>query len=96
MSVINCPHCGKEVFKGTNGAWLFGSPIQTCKACGGQRLKKSALAVTVDNRNIYEMTTLSIGELQEELTGLEAQLEHKEERWMYLTELKEKIEAQGK
>jgi hypothetical protein len=27
---------------------------------------------------------------------LEAQLEHKEERWMYLTELKEKIDAQGK
>ena len=24
------------------------------------------------------------------------QLEHKEERWMYLTELKEKIDAQGK
>ena len=28
--------------------------------------------------------------------NLQAQLEHKEERWMYLTELKEKIDAQGK
>ena len=35
-------------------------------------------------------------ELQDQLTDLEAQLAHKEERWMYLTELKEKIDAQGK
>ena len=35
-------------------------------------------------------------ELQDQLTNLEAQLEYKEERWMYLTELKEKIDAQGK
>ena len=35
-------------------------------------------------------------ELQDQLADLEAQLEYKEERWMYLTELKEKIDAQGK
>ena len=35
-------------------------------------------------------------ELQDQLTELEAQLSHKEERWMYLTELKEKIDSQGK
>ena len=35
-------------------------------------------------------------QLQEELTALEAELEHKTERWIYLTELKEKIDAQGK
>jgi len=35
-------------------------------------------------------------ELQDQLTELEAQLEFKEERWMYLTELKEKIDAQTK
>ena len=33
-------------------------------------------------------------ELQDQLTDLEAQLEAKTERWMYLTELKEKIDAQ--
>ena len=33
-------------------------------------------------------------ELQTELTDLEAQLEAKTERWLYLTELKEKIDAQ--
>ena len=35
-------------------------------------------------------------ELQEQLAHLEARLFEKEERWMYLTELKEKIDAQGK
>ena len=35
-------------------------------------------------------------QLQDELADLEQQLAHKEERWMYLTELKEKIDAQGK
>ncbi len=34
--------------------------------------------------------------LQEELSQLEETLEAKTERWMYLTELKEKIDAQGK
>ena len=37
---------------------------------------------------------VKLQELQDALTELEAQLEHKTERWMYLTELKEKIEAQ--
>ena len=35
-------------------------------------------------------------ELTEQLSELESQLEYKTERWMYLTELKEKIDAQGK
>ena len=35
-------------------------------------------------------------ELQDQLADLENQLSYKEERWMYLTELKEKIDAQGK
>ena len=35
-------------------------------------------------------------ELSDQLSELEAQLEYKTERWMYLTELKEKIDAQGK
>ncbi|MBQ2927260.1 MAG: ABC-F family ATP-binding cassette domain-containing protein [Oscillospiraceae bacterium] len=39
---------------------------------------------------------VKLQELQEELAELEAQLEYKTERWMYLTELKEKIDAQGK
>ncbi len=48
--------------------------ITPCKACGGQRLKKGALAVTIDDKNIYEMTTLSIGDLQETLSQMDQRL----------------------
>ena len=39
---------------------------------------------------------VKLQELQDELAELEAALEAKTERWIYLTELKEKIDAQGK
>ena len=39
---------------------------------------------------------VKLQELQDALTELESQLEHKTERWMYLTELKEKIDAQAR
>ena len=39
---------------------------------------------------------VKLQQLQAELTELETQLEYKTERWMYLTELKEQIDAQGK
>ena len=39
---------------------------------------------------------VKLQQLQEELAQLETALEQKTERWMYLTELKEKIDAQGK
>lgn len=45
--------------------------VTPCKACGGQRLKKEALAVTVADKNIYEVTNLSIKTLQEFLSNLE-------------------------
>ena len=44
--------------------------ITPCKECGGMRLKKEALAVTVCDKNIYEITAMSIGNLQQFLTDL--------------------------
>ena len=38
--------------------------ITPCKTCKGQRLKKESLAVTVGDRNIYELTALSIEKLK--------------------------------
>ena len=38
--------------------------ITPCKTCKGQRLKKESLAVTVGDRNIYEVTSLSIENLK--------------------------------
>ena len=44
--------------------------ITPCQLCGGQRLKKESLAVTVDDKNIYEITSMSIGELHDYLENL--------------------------
>lgn len=38
--------------------------VTPCKTCGGQRLKREALAVTVSKKNIYEVTSMSIRNLQ--------------------------------
>jgi len=38
--------------------------ITPCNECGGQRLKKESLAVTVADKNIYEVTNFSIHNLQ--------------------------------
>ena len=44
--------------------------ITPCKTCKGQRLKKESLAVTVGDRNIYELTALSIENLQKFMAEL--------------------------
>ena len=44
--------------------------ITPCHECGGQRLKQSSLAVTVGDKNIAEVTELSIVKLQEFLNNL--------------------------
>ncbi|OUP64270.1 excinuclease ABC subunit A [Drancourtella sp. An177] len=44
--------------------------ITPCHACKGQRLKKEALAVTVGDKNIYEVTSMSIENLQQFLEQL--------------------------
>ena len=45
--------------------------ITPCKECGGRRLKKSSLAVTVCDKNIYEVTSLSINKLYDFLNSME-------------------------
>ena len=45
--------------------------ITPCPACKGQRLKPEALAVTVGDKNIYEVTSLSISSLKEFMDKLE-------------------------
>lgn len=45
--------------------------ITPCQACGGRRLKEEALAVTVADKNIYEITSMSIKELQEYLQTMQ-------------------------
>ena len=44
--------------------------ITPCPSCKGQRLKPEALAVTVGDKNIHEVTTMSVSGLQEYLMNL--------------------------
>ena len=44
--------------------------ITPCKACGGKRLKKSSLAVTVGGKNIYDATDMSIVKFRDFADGL--------------------------
>lgn len=45
--------------------------ITPCKTCKGQRLKKESLAVTVADKNIYEVTSLSIENLKKFLEEMQ-------------------------
>ena len=45
--------------------------ITPCAECGGQRLKKSSLAVTVCGKNIHEITDMSVRDLCEFLDQME-------------------------
>ncbi len=45
--------------------------ITPCECCGGQRLKKSSLAVTVADKNIYEITNMSVKDLVDFLEQME-------------------------
>ena len=58
---------GSETMKQEYESFMQFTP---CKLCGGMRLKREALAVTVADKNIYEITSLSITKLQEFLNNL--------------------------
>lgn len=59
---------GSETMKQEYEAFMRITP---CKECGGQRLKKEALAVTVCNKNIHEVTSMSIRKLQDFMQNLD-------------------------
>ena len=58
---------GSETMKAEYESFMRITP---CYTCGGQRLKKDALAVTVGGMNIAEVTALSIEKLQKFLAEL--------------------------
>ncbi len=59
---------GSETMKQEYEAFMRITP---CKTCRGQRLKKEALAVTVQDKNIYEVTSMPINKLQTFLQELQ-------------------------
>ena len=70
--IENCNRRYKETFSESSKAeYETFMRITPCKTCGGQRLKKSSLAVTVGDKNIHEITSMNIRKLYEFLETLE-------------------------
>lgn len=65
---------GSELSKAEYEAFMRITP---CPLCGGRRLKRESLAVTVSDKNIYEITSCSIGELYDFLQNMELSRQQK-------------------
>ncbi|MBQ8527146.1 MAG: excinuclease ABC subunit UvrA [Lachnospiraceae bacterium] len=59
---------GSETMKQEYEAFMSITP---CEECGGMRLKRESLAVTIADKNIHEITSMSIKRLHEFLENLE-------------------------
>ena len=70
--IENCNRRYRETFSESSKAeYETFMRITPCKTCGGQRLKKSSLAVTVCDKNIHEITAMNIRNLHEFLQNLD-------------------------
>lgn len=65
--------------------------IKKCKECDGKRLKKEALAVTIGDKNIAEMTEMSIGNLKEFLEQLQLSQRQQQIGELVLKEIKSRV-----
>lgn len=61
-------YSGSEDMKSEYESYMTQTP---CEACGGRRLKPSSLAVTVGDKNIFDVTEMPIDEMSEFVNGLE-------------------------
>ena len=62
-----------------------------CPCCHGQRLKKESLAVTIDDKNIFEMTQFPVRELYELIDGLNLTEQQKKIGAVVLKEIKARL-----
>lgn len=65
--------------------------ITPCKECGGRRLRKESLAVTVGDKNIAEVTQLSIKDLQRHLENLKLSTSQQQIGRLVLKEIKARV-----
>jgi excinuclease ABC subunit A len=63
-----------------------------CKACLGRRLKPEALAVLVSDKNIWQVTEMSIGEMVKWITSLKLTSEQKEISKLILREIQSRLQ----
>ena len=62
-----------------------------CPCCKGQRLKKESLAVTIDGKNIYEITQLPVRDLRDEIDHLDMTEQQKKIGAVVLKEIKSRL-----
>ena len=65
--------------------------ITPCKTCGGQRLKREALAVTVCDKNIHEITSMSIKNLHTFLSEMKLTVQQQLIGEQVLKEIKARV-----
>lgn len=65
--------------------------VTPCKECGGRRLRKESLAVTVGDKNIAEVTQLSIKDLQRHLENLKLSTSQQQIGRLVLKEIKARV-----
>lgn len=65
--------------------------ITPCKGCGGKRLKKESLAVTVGDKNIAEVTELPVNDLQHFMNHLQLSEMQQKIGEMILKEIKARV-----
>ena len=63
-----------------------------CDVCHGARLKKEALAVTIDGKNIYQVTQMSIKEVARFIGGLKLTSEQQQIAHQILKEVKQRLQ----
>ena len=61
-------YSGSEDMKSEYESYMTFTP---CEACGGKRLKPSSLAVTVGDKNIFDVTEMPIDQMSEYINSLE-------------------------
>ena len=62
-----------------------------CPCCHGQRLKKEALGVTIDNKNIFEMTQYPVHELRDMIDNFDLTEQQKKIGAVVLKEIKARL-----
>ena len=73
--------------------WIEGFMIeQECPLCHGTRLKKDILSVLINNKNIYQMTQLSIADLYEFMKNLKLNAEQQKISDLLVKEIINRLE----
>jgi excinuclease ABC subunit A len=62
-----------------------------CEECGGARLRKEALSVTVNKKNIHDLTSFSIKEIQQFFNQLQLSEQEKIISYQILKEVRERL-----